>query len=329
MPAALLAKAQSVVDTPLAPVSPSRPTRSRRALALAAVVVVGLAAIGIVISRQNTGDTQAPTLTETTVRAVQAAPAVQADAAEQAGPSSVAANAVPVPVGTDSPVVPPATEPAATTAVITSPTTAVSVPAGAAPSTPSAAKLLTGTPSEFLPGGQPWPNGLYVDAIMHMRGTVPDEQTSLDLQARVEQILGAGSVSNEFVIDPTAAPVETVIVRLGQSVLFKSGSDEINPEYYGGFALWGSFLQSNPDVTMTVIGHTDDQGTVEYNLKLSQQRAEAARQKIIENGIDGARVTAVSVGFGDPIATNDTSAGRALNRRIEFAVTGLFGRSAV
>ncbi len=312
---ALLATAQLLAaDSSVTPSASPPPTRSRRTLALAAVVVVvGLAAGGFVLSRRGTEDDQARTPTATTVAVVQDAPA------------SVSSDDVPV--ETVLRVVPSTAATLTTTATITTSTVA-SAPGSAAPDVSSAptVQLLTGTPAEFLPGGQPWPNGLYIDAIMHMRGTVPDEQTSRDLQQRVEQILGAGSVSNEFVIDPTAAAVETVIVRLGQSVLFKSGSDEINPEYYGGFALWGSFLQSNPDVTMTVIGHTDDQGTVEYNLKLSQQRAEAARQKIIENGIDGSRVDAVSVGFEDPIADNDTSVGRALNRRIEFAVTGLFVR---
>ena len=313
---ALLAKAQSLADSPTVPPVPPRRNSSRRAMALAAVVVVGLVAVGFVVFRQGSdGDGTQPPVTSA-VSVVSVAPTATSPAV--------------VEVETDSTVAAPTAEPANTTAAtvttVTTPTTA-SVPAGIDVSTARPAELLNGTPSEFLPGGQPWPNGLYIDAIMHMRGTVPDEQTSLDLQQRVEQILGADNVSNEFVIDPTAAPVETVIVRLGQSVLFKSGSDEINPEYYSGFALWGGFLQSNPDVTMTVIGHTDDQGTVEYNLNLSQRRAEAARQKILETGIDAARVTAVSVGFGDPIASNDTSAGRALNRRIEFAVTGLFGRS--
>ena len=197
-----------------------------------------------------------------------------------------------------------------------------SVSATTAP-TVTAAEVLTGPPSMHLPGGQAWPNGLYQDNIMYLRGTVPSDEVGGDLQRRAEEILGAENVRNELVIDPSVPKVDTVIVRLGNSVLFKSGDFDIPPESEPGFLLWAAFLSSNPSVTVTVIGHADSRGTPEMNQQLALQRSQVAAERITRNGIDLSRVSAVSRGADDPVAANDTQEGRALNRRVEFAVTGL------
>jgi outer membrane protein OmpA-like peptidoglycan-associated protein len=216
--------------------------------------------------------------------------------------------------------VPVTTTPATTAAATT-------VPATTAPPAPEPERL-SGPPQERLPGGQEWPNGLYTDAIMYMRGAIPNEEVGLDVQRRVEAILGAANVRNEFVVDPSVPLVDSVIVRLGPSVLFLPDSNEINPQYYEGFAQWAAFLSVSPDVTLTIIGHTDSVGGEEYNRELARRRAQAARAQILRYGIDPTRVTVVAAGPDDPVASNETREGRALNRRIEFAVNGLFEPTA-
>jgi outer membrane protein OmpA-like peptidoglycan-associated protein len=68
-------------------------------------------------------------------------------------------------------------------------------------------------------------------------------------------------------------------------------------------------------------GHTDASGTDDYNLQLSQQRAEAVRQSLEEAGVDAARIVAArGVGSASPVATNDTREGRQLNRRVEVII---------
>jgi OOP family OmpA-OmpF porin len=215
----------------------------------------------------------------------------------------------------------PSSSAPATTAVEVTDRTSTTIPADTGVPLP----LLIGAPEERLPGGQEWPNGLYTDAVMYMRGAVPSEEASTDLQSRVEAILGPGNVRNEFVIDPSVPPVEQVIVRLGPSVLFLPDSATVNPTYYEGFGQWAAFLQVSPDVTVTIVGHTDSIGPLGYNVELARRRAEAARQQIVQYGIDPARVEILARGPEDPVASNDTREGRALNRRIEFAVSGLFG----
>ena len=77
-------------------------------------------------------------------------------------------------------------------------------------------------------------------------------------------------------------------------------------------------LKEYPEMTLLIKGHTDSKGSDAYNLKLSQRRAASVRQFLIDNGIDPSRLEAIGYGETQPIATNDTSEGRAKNRRIEF-----------
>lgn len=68
-----------------------------------------------------------------------------------------------------------------------------------------------------------------------------------------------------------------------------------------------------------VVGHTDDEGTLEYNMKLSSQRANSVvRYLTEEHGIDGSRLISAGVGFLAPVATNESPDGRARNRRVEL-----------
>jgi outer membrane protein OmpA-like peptidoglycan-associated protein len=79
-------------------------------------------------------------------------------------------------------------------------------------------------------------------------------------------------------------------------------------------------LKENINLTIEIQGHTDNVGSNESNLKLSQDRAESVRSYLLSKKIPTNRVT--SVGFGEtrPIATNDTEEGKAQNRRVEFVI---------
>lgn len=81
-------------------------------------------------------------------------------------------------------------------------------------------------------------------------------------------------------------------------------------------------LRTHPGVRVEVAGHTDTNGTPDSNLRISQQRADVVRDRLVAQGIDPALVVATGYGQTKPRATNDTVEGRALNRRIEFNVLG-------
>ncbi|MEM9613341.1 MAG: OmpA family protein [Actinomycetota bacterium] len=80
------------------------------------------------------------------------------------------------------------------------------------------------------------------------------------------------------------------------------------------------YLDDNADVSLEIQGHTDAIGAASLNQRLGQRRADAVRAYLIEAGIDGDRLTAVGIGEVDPVASNDTEAGREANRRIEFVI---------
>ena len=79
-----------------------------------------------------------------------------------------------------------------------------------------------------------------------------------------------------------------------------------------------SLLQDNPNAAVTVVGHTDSTGTEDYNLGLSQRRAESVRKYMSENGISMTRLSVAGKGEAEPLVSNNTRAGRAVNRRVEF-----------
>ena len=72
--------------------------------------------------------------------------------------------------------------------------------------------------------------------------------------------------------------------------------------------------------TFTIVGHTDSTGSDEYNMDLSQRRAESAKAFFVKNGVSAKRLSTRGVGEAEPVADNGTAAGRAQNRRIEIEV---------
>ena len=79
------------------------------------------------------------------------------------------------------------------------------------------------------------------------------------------------------------------------------------------------FLAASPDLQVMVVGHTDNQGALDYNMDLSQRRSAAVMEDLIQNyGVGPARLSAHGVGFLAPVASNSNEEGRAKNRRVEL-----------
>lgn len=100
-------------------------------------------------------------------------------------------------------------------------------------------------------------------------------------------------------------------------------TDSINLDAAAEMIIEGfvEFLQENPGVKVSIEGHTDDVGDAGYNLRLSERRAEAVYQRLIETGISAARLRYAGYGESKPLSGNDTESGRAANRRTVFVVT--------
>ena len=82
-------------------------------------------------------------------------------------------------------------------------------------------------------------------------------------------------------------------------------------------------LQEFNQTLVDVIGHTDSTGSRAYNMQLSQQRATAVSRALAQNGVDSRRMFVEGRGPDNPVASNATEAGRALNRRVEIRITPL------
>ncbi|WP_042721100.1 OmpA family protein [Flavobacterium sp. B17] len=80
-------------------------------------------------------------------------------------------------------------------------------------------------------------------------------------------------------------------------------------------------LTNNPDTNINIYGHTDSKGSDSYNMSLSERRANSVKTYLTGKGIASGRMFAKGEGESMPVASNDTDAGRAKNRRVEFAIT--------
>jgi len=119
-----------------------------------------------------------------------------------------------------------------------------------------------------------------------------------------------------------------VVERVGEGlqVTFESGllfpydSDVLTPAAQQNLATFAASLDKYPGTDIVIVGHTDSNGSDAYNLTLSERRANAAVNYLVSRGVDRARLRAAGRGEPEPVASNDTDAGRQQNRRVEMAI---------
>jgi outer membrane protein OmpA-like peptidoglycan-associated protein len=105
-------------------------------------------------------------------------------------------------------------------------------------------------------------------------------------------------------------------------VLFAFNKYELKTDAQVKLAKISGILLTYQNLKVQVEGYTDNIGSDEYNLKLSQQRATTVQAFLIEQGVQPGSVTAQGYGMADPVADNSTNAGRAANRRVSLVVSG-------
>ena len=110
-------------------------------------------------------------------------------------------------------------------------------------------------------------------------------------------------------------------LSLSQNLLFPSGSDEIDWKGRQALMKLADALKSNPDIDITVEGHTDTDGTAAKNWDLSVLRATTVVKLLSSYGVPSDRLIASGRGFYAPIASNDTPQGKGLNRRTEIILS--------
>ena len=113
---------------------------------------------------------------------------------------------------------------------------------------------------------------------------------------------------------------EGIAVTFASGILYPFDSDQILPAGRENLRQLAQSLQRYPGTEVLIVGHTDSQGSDAYNMALSQRRADAARSFLVQMGVPGQRIRTSGRGETEPVASNETEAGRQQNRRVEIAI---------
>ena len=113
---------------------------------------------------------------------------------------------------------------------------------------------------------------------------------------------------------------EGIVVTFDSGILFDYDSDALKANARANLSELAESLERHPDVDVLIVGHADATGSDEYNMNLSYRRANSAAQYLQAEGISSGRIETAGRGETEPVASNDTDAGRAENRRVEIAI---------
>lgn len=138
--------------------------------------------------------------------------------------------------------------------------------------------------------------------------------TTLDQQAADLR----GSIGNSNISVTNTG--QYLIVNMPQDLLFATDSAALRPDLTADIRAVAGSLLRYPNSTIEVIGHTDNTGSAAYNQDLSQRRAVSVASILMESGVPSGRIAAFGRGEDQPIASNQTPAGQAQNRRVEIII---------
>lgn len=110
-----------------------------------------------------------------------------------------------------------------------------------------------------------------------------------------------------------------LVVTLGD-VLFETGKADLRGTATANLSKLSGFLAQYPDRSLVIEGHTDSVGSDSFNQVLSQNRADSVKAFLLNQGVAANRITAVGKGESSPVASNDSSSGRQMNRRVEVII---------
>lgn len=126
-----------------------------------------------------------------------------------------------------------------------------------------------------------------------------------------------GELGPEVQIENTGTEI---VVTMPQDILFATDSAELRGDLQSDLRAIAANLQRYPDSTVFVTGHTDSTGSDAHNQRLSERRADAVASVLITSGVSSRRIVARGAGETQPVASNETSVGRAQNRRVEITI---------
>lgn len=115
--------------------------------------------------------------------------------------------------------------------------------------------------------------------------------------------------------------LQAIKVTFDGGILFATNSSTLSPAARTDLSQFALSLQQNPETNVQVFGYTDNTGSYEVNQRVSTARADAVKTYLINAGVAASRITAQGKPMTDYVASNETAAGRAQNRRVEIYIT--------
>ena len=163
-----------------------------------------------------------------------------------------------------------------------------------------------------------------VDTAINTAEAEQSRQKSLDLLTEKDQLITASindkkNAAQNKLLAMEAAEAEREILLAFGKIEFVSGTANLVPGAAQGIDLLANYMNKYPNKSVALAGNTDSSGSAELNKNLSQLRADYIRDVLISKGISPDRITAIGYGESQPIASNQTIAGRQKNRRIEIS----------
>lgn len=149
-------------------------------------------------------------------------------------------------------------------------------------------------------------------------GRSMDKQKA-DLEKDLQKLKQEEDIAIEKVKDSNN--LDAIKLVMGSSVLFPTNSSTLSAEADAALSKVAYNLKQYPETDITVVGYTDNTGSEQLNQNLSEKRAESVEEYLESQGIPASRMKAVGMGEKDPVAPNNTAAGRAQNRRVELFIT--------
>lgn len=113
---------------------------------------------------------------------------------------------------------------------------------------------------------------------------------------------------------------EAIKVTFDSGILFATNSSTLGDASKSALRNFATSLKANPDTYIKIVGFTDNTGKVDYNQTLSEKRAKSVYDYLMQQGVSNDRMSYEGRGVHDPVADNNTEAGRALNRRVEIVI---------
>lgn len=140
-------------------------------------------------------------------------------------------------------------------------------------------------------------------------------------EARADAALSAAAELERELERLQAEQTERGLVLTLDDVLFDTNRAELKPGAEASLNRLANFLAEYPDRIVRIEGHTDSRGTDQYNEQLSERRANAVRNALLDRGVAADRIQTRGLGESIPVASNETAAGRQQNRRVEIVIS--------